>query len=263
MRLGCVIFAGLVVAGFFGTIPILKGATPARTSVQFSITQDVGSQNEVFVSGAHRDLNSGGILPWGIKLHWSSGNIWSGVIAIESGAQVTYNYVSHANSTSGYCGSGGATSISPSVNLGVPPAAGPPYSGKLVRYASSWTTANLYFHDITQNGNWTTAPMTRVEQGRTSGESLSRYRQWQRPATRWSSFSLMETAITTMRRLRRVIHRRTTPLRCRCHINPFPLLTITERLWMSSRFKTVRYSIIFHRRICPRPVSQLDSSIAR
>ncbi len=171
MRLGCVVIAGLVVAGFFGAT-ILKGATPARTSVQFSITHDVGSQNEVFVSGAHRDLNSGGILPWGIKLHWSSGNIWSGAIAIESGAQVTYNYVSHANSTSGYCGSGGATSISPSVNLGVPPAAGPPYSGKLVRYASSWTTANLYFHDITQNGNWTIVSMTRVEQGRTSGESI-------------------------------------------------------------------------------------------
>src|SRR5437764_425095 len=74
-------------------------ATPVRVPVQFSITQDVGSGNEVFVSGTHPDLSSGGIQQWGVKLNWSSGNVWSGSIAIEAGAQISYSYVSHPLST--------------------------------------------------------------------------------------------------------------------------------------------------------------------
>src|SRR5437868_433411 len=75
-------------------IPTAYAGNPARVPVQFSITYDVGAGNEVFVSGTHRDLTSGGIQPWGVKLHWSTGNIWSGSIALEAGAEVSYNFVS-------------------------------------------------------------------------------------------------------------------------------------------------------------------------
>ena len=158
-------------ASFYAGFDSLSAGTPARVPVQFSITQDVGAGNEVFVSGAHRDFTSGGIQPWGIKLHWSTGNVWSGSIAIEAGAQVTYTYSSHANSTSGFC-SGNSTAIGQPVNLTVSSAPGPPYSAKFIRYLSSWSSANLQFRDITQNGTWTQVAMQRVGQGRTSAENV-------------------------------------------------------------------------------------------
>ncbi|MEY2486725.1 MAG: hypothetical protein QOH39_2373 [Verrucomicrobiota bacterium] len=151
---------------------LLHAGNPARSPVQFSITQDVGSGNEVFVSGAHRDLTSGGIQPLGVKLHWSTGNVWSGTIAIEAGAQITYTYVSHPFSTSGFCSGSNSTALGPPINLTVPSAAAPPYSGKFIRYFSSWSSANVLFHDITQNGSWTQVAMHRVGQGRTTGESI-------------------------------------------------------------------------------------------
>jgi Putative esterase len=107
----------------------------------------------------------------GDKLHWSTGNVWSGSIAIEAGAQVTYTYYRHPISTGGFC-SGNSTAISQPVNLTVPSAAGPPYSGKFIRYFSSWSSSNFQFRDITQNGSWTQVAMQRVGQGRTSSESV-------------------------------------------------------------------------------------------
>lgn len=139
--------------------------------VQFSITVDVGAGNEVFVNGSHPDLTSGGILPFGVKLHWSSGNIWTGSVALEAGAQITYTYFKHPISTSSYCS---ATSIAldSDIILNVPGAVAPPYPGKLIRYASSWTSVNLLFRDNTQNGPWTELPMQRIGQGRTPAESI-------------------------------------------------------------------------------------------
>jgi hypothetical protein len=156
---------------FCAAVDSLNAGHPAKVPVQFSITQDVGSGNEVFVSGAQRDLSSGGIQPFGIKLHWSTGNVWSGSIAIEAGAQVTYTYYRHPISTGGFC-SGNSTAISQPVNFAVPSAAGPPYSGKFIRYFSSWSSSNLQFRDITQNGTWTQVAMQRMGQGRTSSESV-------------------------------------------------------------------------------------------
>jgi predicted alpha/beta superfamily hydrolase len=150
---------------------LLPAENPARIPVYFSITQDVGAGNEVFVSGAHRDFTSGGIQPWGVKLHWNPGNVWSGSIALEAGAQVTYMFVSHPIGTSGYCG-GSSTALGQAINLTVPSAVAPPYHGKLIRYLSTWSSANLLYHDITQNGTWTQVSMQRVGQGRTAGESI-------------------------------------------------------------------------------------------
>src|SRR5437868_918922 len=163
----------LIALAIYSTVrvEICRAGHPTRNTVPFSLTQDVGSGNEVFVSGAHRDLTSGGIQPWGVKLRWSTGNVWSGSIAIEAGAQITYTYSSHANSTSGFC-SGNSTAIGQPVNLTVSSAPGPPYSAKFIRYLSSWSSANLQFRDITQNGTWTQVAMQRVGQGRTSAENV-------------------------------------------------------------------------------------------
>jgi predicted alpha/beta superfamily hydrolase len=152
--------------------PTVYAGNPARVPVQFSITQDVGSGNDVFVSGTHRDLSSGGIWPFGVKLHWTIGNVWAGSIAIEAGAQITYTYVSHPISTATYCSGSGPTSLSAPASLTVPSAPGPPYHGKLIRYFSTWSSANFQYHDITQNGTWTVIPMQRVGQGRTAGENI-------------------------------------------------------------------------------------------
>jgi len=148
-----------------------QAGNPIKVPVPFSITHDVGAGNEVFVSGAHRDFTSGGIQPFGIKLHWSTGNVWSGSIALEAGAQVTYTYNSHPISTTTYCGSS-STAISAPTSYTVASAATPPYSGKLIRYYSSWTSANLLFRDNTQNGTFTQVAMQRVGTGRTPGESI-------------------------------------------------------------------------------------------
>jgi len=150
---------------------IANAGHPVKVPVEFSITQDVGSGNEVFVSGSHRDLSSGGIQPWGVKLHWTDGNVWTGSIALEAGAQVTYSFVSHPISNASFC-SGSATTIDSSHSLTVSNAPGPPYKGKLVRYLSSWTAANLLFRDNTLGTDWTSVSMQKTGQGRTASESV-------------------------------------------------------------------------------------------
>ena len=150
---------------------LLQAGNPARVSVPFSITQDVGAGNEVFVAGAHRDFTSGGIQPFGIKLHWSTGNVWSGSIALEAGAPVTYTYYRRPISTTTYC-SGSSTAISAPASFTVASAATPPYAGKLIRYYSSWSSANLLFRDNTLNTTFTEVAMQRVGVGRTPAESI-------------------------------------------------------------------------------------------
>jgi len=152
------------------TASIADAGHPAKVPVQFSLTQDVGSGNEVLVTGLHRDLTSGGIQQFGVKLRWTDGNVWSGSIAIEAGAQITYSYVSHPISASGYCG-GSSTQIGATHSLTVPSAPGPPYSTKLIRYVSTWSSANLLFRDNTLSGDWTVMPMRKVGQGRTPSEN--------------------------------------------------------------------------------------------
>lgn len=165
LHLLCALAALTIGSGF-----ALAG-NPARVPVAFSITKDVGAGNEVFVSGAHRDFTSGGIQPFGIKLHWATGNVWSGTIALEAGAQVTYTYNSHAISTASYCNTS-STAISSAISLTVPSAPAPPYSAKTVRYYSSWSTASLLFRDNTTGGFYTQVTMQKIGAGRTPTESL-------------------------------------------------------------------------------------------
>lgn len=159
-----------LLVGLFTAVSSQAGH-PAKVALQFAITQDVGSGNEVFVSGSHPDLSSGGILPFGVKLHWSPGNIWTGSIAVEAGAQITYGYFSHPLSNSTYC-SASSTALGSNIPLTVAGAAGPPYPGKYIRYATTWAAPRVLFRDITANGNWTELPMQRLGQGRTVAEGI-------------------------------------------------------------------------------------------
>ena len=162
----------LWLAAFLGLCAgLAQAGNPARVAVPFSITRDVGVGNEVFVSGAHRDLTSNGIQPFGVKLHWSTGNVWSASIALEAGAALTYTYYSHPISTATYCGSS-STALGQPINFIVPSAPAPPYVGKFIRYYSSWSSASLLYRDNTIAGNWTQVAMQLAGPGRTSGESL-------------------------------------------------------------------------------------------
>jgi predicted alpha/beta superfamily hydrolase len=165
------LFFLFALAAFLGASAGLFAANPARVPVSFSITQDVGAGNEVFVSGAHRDLSSGGIQQFGVKLHWSTGNVWSASVALEAGAPVTYTYFKHPISVVNYC-SASSTAISGLLSLTAPSAPAPPYPGKFIRYYSSWTSANLLYRDNTIGGSYLQVPMQKVGPGRIAGESV-------------------------------------------------------------------------------------------
>jgi len=162
------LIAGLAVFEFPGGA---SAGHPDRVTVPFAIAVDVGFGNETFVTGTHRDLVSGGVQPFGVKLAWSPGNVWSGNVAIEAGSVLTYQFQRHAGDSVGYC-SGAAVTLGSAQNLTVPAAAGPPYAGKRIRYVSPWLAANVLFRDITLNGSWTNRLMTRIGPGRVASENL-------------------------------------------------------------------------------------------
>ncbi len=164
-------FPRILVGALFALGVVAQAANPQKSVVAFSINQNVGPGNEVFVTGSHSDLSSGGAQPLGVKLHWTPGNTWTGSIAIEAGAQLTYSYVNRPISITGYCDGTFATLGSP-IALTVPAAAAPPYGGKFIRYLSSWSAAHVYYRDLSLNGSWTSAAMQRVGAGRVAGESL-------------------------------------------------------------------------------------------
>ena len=156
---------------FLVVAALAQAGHPSKVALPFSITQDVGFGNEVFVSGTHRDLTSGGILPFGVKLSYTSGNVWSGSIALEAGAQITYRFYKHAGDNAGYQ-TNAAIPISNELTLTVPTAAGPPYVGKTIRYTSGWTNTFLLYRNRSINGPWTDLPMRKIGPGRTIAESV-------------------------------------------------------------------------------------------
>lgn len=151
--------------------PLSARAHPVHVPVQFSITNNVGYGNDVFVSGSAQDLTGGGILLYGVKLVWNTGNVWTGSIGLPAGSQVTYTYLSHASDNVGYL-TGSGTAISTAQTVTVPSAPGPPYLGKTIILTSTFASAYLLYQDISTNGSWTTLPMYRTGQGRTASESI-------------------------------------------------------------------------------------------
>lgn len=155
----------------FCALRCAEAGHPGKSVVPLSITADVGLGNEVFVTGNHADLNASGLSMPGVKLTWSTGNVWSGNVAIESGATVQYQFIKHAGDNVGMC-SGTSPVLSPLQTLTSPAADGPPYSSKHIRYVSNWTKVFISYHDLTTGAAWTDAAMTLVGQGRTTSEHV-------------------------------------------------------------------------------------------
>ncbi len=147
--------------------------SPARETLSFTISTNVGFGNEVFVVGSHADVGQ-----WdptrAAKLYWTPGNVWTGQVGIQSGTALGYKYVSLPNSWTGFCNPANASFIPPgsgnefTANVVAQPAA--PYSGKTIFYHSGFT--NVVLLNSTDGVNFVSTPMTRIGQGRSTNEYL-------------------------------------------------------------------------------------------
>ena len=154
---------------------VASAASPAREILEFTITTNVGFGNEVFVTGNHPDLGE-----WdgsrAAKLVWNAGNVWSGRVAVKSGAAVDYKFVSIPNAATGFCNAVNWNYMPPGngnhLTTNAPAQPPAPYVGKTIYYHSSWTNAFiLYSIDGT---NFTDVAMERMGVGRGAGEYLYR-----------------------------------------------------------------------------------------
>lgn len=151
----------------------LLAQSPEKMAVEFTHTEDVGVGNDVFVLGAHPDLG-GGVLENAVKLTWSAGNVWRGVVAVEAGAAVEYRFLKRGNTKGSWCDPGNLNYLTPPTNRQVPPYEAGPYAGKTVLYYSSWPTAQIMFRDLKTGGGWMQLAMRRAGPGRVAGESAYR-----------------------------------------------------------------------------------------
>jgi predicted alpha/beta superfamily hydrolase len=145
-----------------------QAASPHKEVVTFSITNDVGSGNSVFVVGDHPDLGTWDVTH-AVKLRFTSGNVWTGQIAIQAGTQLQYQYIKRSTAQGSWCESANTTNLTGVLTQSIPAQPPASYKGKTIYYVSGWVTTNLFYRD---GANFVTAPMTRIGAGRTAGESL-------------------------------------------------------------------------------------------
>lgn len=126
----------------------------------------------VFVAGGHPDLGSWS--PTGaVKLRWTSGNVWTGQVAVRSGESFEYKYIHRSTATNLICDPANVTWISPANLAAATPAIGAaPYAGKTVYYYSSWTQAFLLVS--TDGMSFVDVKLSPAGAGREPGEFLYR-----------------------------------------------------------------------------------------
>ena len=134
-RLGAVLFFLLTAGAFADAEP--------RQALPFCHTQDVGLGRSVFAVGGHPDL--GNWSPTGaVRLRWTPGNIWTGLVAVRSGETFEFKYIHRSTATNQICEPTNVVWISPANLATATVSIGPaPYTGKTVYYYSSWTQAFL------------------------------------------------------------------------------------------------------------------------
>lgn len=142
--------------------------SPEHEVVSFSTTWDVGSGNNVYVVGDHSEFGA-----WNpvnsIKLRWTSGNVWTGQVAVQKGTALNYKFILRNGASNQYCNGANVTWEAGANRTNITTAAPlAPYSGKTVFYYSSWTNPIL----ITSSSN--AYPFSRIRAGRTAGEYLYR-----------------------------------------------------------------------------------------
>lgn len=151
--------------------PVVEYTGNGKVALSFRHTQDTGAGNELFVVGNHPDVGS-----WNPvlarKLHWTSGNVWTGQVAVDAGWALEYKLITRTNSADQWCN--GDNVVWPSgdnLATNVPAAPAAPYSSKTLYYYSGWTNAEVVYQSG-QDTNWYTMPLTPAGAGRTAGEFL-------------------------------------------------------------------------------------------
>ena len=147
----------------------VQARSPARVSVQFSITNDVGVGNSVFVVGNHPDLGSWDVTH-ALKLRFTAGNIWTGQIAVQSGTELQYGYLKRSTVQGVWCSSANGTYLTDVVSQSIAAQPDAPFRGKTIYYLSGWNAVTLVYNS--GGGNFLGAAMTKIGAGRVTGESL-------------------------------------------------------------------------------------------
>ena len=159
------------VAVFFGFVACdAQAASPHKEVIVFSMTNDVGPGNSVFVVGNHSDLGSDDVTH-ALKLRSGGGNLWTGQVAVQSGTQLHYHYIKRSTAQNLWCKATNSIDLTGTLTLSIPMQSPAPYVGKTIYYLSGWNTANLLYN---HGGTFVSVPMTRVGSGRSAGESLFR-----------------------------------------------------------------------------------------
>ena len=70
-------------------------ASPHKEPITFTITADVGFGKSVFVIGNHPDVGAWDVTQ-AVKLRYTSGNIWTGQVAIQAGTDLQYKFISRS-----------------------------------------------------------------------------------------------------------------------------------------------------------------------
>ena len=146
----------------------VQASSPHKEIVTFSLTNDVGFGNSVFVVGNHPDLGAGDVTH-ALKLRYTAGNVWTGQIAVQAGTQLQYQFIKRSTVQGSWCDATNTANLSAVLSLSVPAQPPAPFAGKTIYYLSNWTSSNLFYRN---GANFVTAPMSRIGAGRTAGESL-------------------------------------------------------------------------------------------
>ena len=132
----------LLLSLLFLLFPALCPArSPAREVVSFSVTTNTGLGRSVFVVGSHADV--GNWNPTGaVKLYWTSGNVWTGQVAVQAGTTLEYKFITRGTATTQWCdGANAEWSGGGNLTTAVPAQPSAPYTNKTIYYHSGWTNA--------------------------------------------------------------------------------------------------------------------------
>ncbi len=157
----------LVILLAFNGLQQVDARSPYKEVVPFSYSTNVGFSRSLYVVGNHFDV--GNWNPTGaVRLFWTSGNVWTGNIAVQAGTALEYKFIARINSPA-TAGDTNNLEWMPGANLttNIPVQPSAPYSGKTFYYHSGWTSAAVVYRTGT---NWYDAAMTRDGAGRNGSE---------------------------------------------------------------------------------------------
>lgn len=169
-RSGVIIRLGAFWLLLWGLGTACTAGTLWQTSFAFSTNWDAGWDYAVFVVGAADELGN-----WkpeqAVRLTWTSGNIWTGHVALPAGVRHEFKYIRRNMASDQYCETTNVTWAA-GANLAVTAAPPPTASGagKTVYYHSGWTNAEIVYR--CGSTQWLGAAMTRVGPGRSADEYL-------------------------------------------------------------------------------------------